>query len=389
MYQYTTTNIINSEYLKDYEGNDLLDSAAAQIPAFAGTAAGLSLPKIGNFKVANIVSIYKRPYTAAVKEIAQITMPTITATYVIRLDVVIKLEQSTNSEYTNYSLDFQKPITVEVIATGTAATDAQAIINQLNGLKNRFGYKYFTAALSTADIVLTCNQAEQHIKSMVISYINPSTLYTNNSIIQPEYTIPAANTTNFAVTTAGKIGFGDDNWMIRKVMLPTAENVRYFGISKNERPVLGGQYTEYVLRYSLTKDGTDGIVSGATSVTTHVFYVKSDLVGLFELAIYPTGKDIVNVATDQAFTLTATDDTTAAVKIDISAIVPFITSTSEITATSSVPAKGTIGAITIATPTGSPLAQTAQIVITKVQAGATTISVTIDGITKTKAITIG
>ena len=98
---------------------------------------------------------------------------------------------------------------------------------------------------------------------------------------------------------------------------------------------------------------------------------------------------IISFASEQAFTLAATGDTTATVTIDITGISPFLSSASEITAVSSVPANGTIGAITITAPTGTPLAQTAEIVITKVQAGATTISVTIDGVTKTKAITIG
>jgi hypothetical protein len=173
MYQFTTTNVINSQYVKDYEGNDLLDSAAAQIPAFAGTAAGLSVPKIGNFKVANIVSIYKRPYAPGVKEVAKIQVPAITAGLVVRLDTVIKLEQSTNSEYTNYTLDFQKPITVEVLALASAALTAAAIVAQLNGLKNRFGYKYFTAAVIDTDYIqITCNQVEQRVKSLIISKLD-------------------------------------------------------------------------------------------------------------------------------------------------------------------------------------------------------------------------
>ena len=68
-------------------------------------------------------------------------------------------------------------------------------------------------------------------------------------------------------------------------MLPTAENSRFYGISKEERPIIGGNYTQYTLRYSITKDGTDGIVGAGVSVTNHVFYVKTDLVTAFELAL--------------------------------------------------------------------------------------------------------
>lgn len=287
MYQFTTTNVINSLNVKDYEGNDLLDSAGVAIPAFTGSAAGLSFPKIGFFKKANIVSIYKRPYAAAVKEVAHITIPTIASGLIARLEVVIKLEQSTMSEYTNYSLDFLKPIVVEVIATNSSTADCTALVAQLNALKDRFGSKYFTAVANGSDVEITVKSAEQHIKSMTISKCDPATWLTGNSIIQPIYT----DVTNgsFHVATPGSIGFGDDNWMLRRIMLQTLDNVRPFGISKNERPVLGGNYSEYVLRYSLDKDGTDGTVSGSKSVTTHVFYVISTQVTAFEQEITDAG----------------------------------------------------------------------------------------------------
>lgn len=288
MYQYTTTNVINTQYAKDYDGNTLYDSTGTEISMVVGSSTGLKVHKVGNFLKANIVSIYKRPYQAGVKEIARVRIPTITSGFVARLEIVLKLSGSTQSEYTNYSLDFLKPITVEVIALSTAALTAAALVAQLNALKDRFGHSYVTAAVVTTDYVqITCKQVEQRVKSMVISSCDPATWMTGNSIIQPIYTDVSGTT--FSVTTPGKIGFGDDNWMARHIMLPTAENVRYFGISKNERPVLGGNYSEYVLRYSVTKDGTDGIVSGGTSVTTHVFYVISGEVSRFETAISNVG----------------------------------------------------------------------------------------------------
>lgn len=281
MYQFTTTNVINSANALDYNGNILVDGAGNNIAKYVGTASALTVAKVGTFKKDNIVSIYKNPYTAGVKEQATIVVPTVTAGLTIRLTVLIKLSQSTQSEYTNYTLDFQKPVTVEVIATGTAATDAAALKTQLNTLKDRFGHSYVAATSADATITLIAKEDVQRFKSIVLE----KEVASPNSLIQPEYTNIATGT----VTVAGKIGFGDDAWMLRAVMLPTAENVRYFGISKDERPVLGGNYSEYVLRYSVAKDGTDGIVAGGNSITTHVFYVKSDLVSGFETAIANVG----------------------------------------------------------------------------------------------------
>lgn len=266
MYQFTTTTILNSS----------LDSNGTTAK-FAGAATYLNVTRVGKFLTDKIVSIYKRPYTAGVKEVAKVTIPTITSGLVARLTVDVRLSEQTNSEYANAYLYFKKPVTVEVIATGTAATDATALVAQLNGLKDRFGFAYITAAVvNTADVQVTATDFNQRIFSMIIEKEKAST----NSIIQPEY--ENVSSTTFAVTTAGKLGFGDDDWMVRKVMLPTAENVRYFGTNKEERPIIGGNYTEYVLRYSVAKDHEDGIVGGGTSITTHVFWVLSSLVAAFE-----------------------------------------------------------------------------------------------------------
>lgn len=281
MYQFTTTNVINSVYAVDYNGVALTDNAGNAVDKFKGSATELFVAKVGTFKKANIVSIHKRAYAAGVKEIAKVTVPVIASGLVARLDVTIKLSGSTQSEYTNYSLDFKKPITVEILASGVAATDATALVAQLNGLKNRFGHSYINASVNGAEITLTAKEDVQRFASIVVS----KQVASPNSIIQPEYESVATGT----VTTAGKIAFGDDAWMMKSVMVPTAENVRVFGISKDERPILGGNYSEYVIRYSLTKDGQDGIVSGATSVTTHVFWVKADLTDEFETELDKLG----------------------------------------------------------------------------------------------------
>lgn len=290
MYQFTTTNVINSAYALDYEGNQLLDSSGVAVPKYSGSTTALWVAKVNTFKVANIVSISKRPYTAGVKEVGTITIPTMTGDSVVRLTVDVKLSQSTQSEYVNYSLDFKLPVIVEVISSGVAATDAAALIVQLNSLKNRFGHRYFSAASGGGAVInITANDYTQRFNSIIVAEETANT----NSVVQFDYITKATG----SISTAGKVGFGDDNWMLRSVMIPTAENVRIFGISKDERPVMGGNYTEYVLRYSIVKDGTDGIVSGGTSVTTHVFYVKSDLVTSFEAAITTTGIAVNTIGT--------------------------------------------------------------------------------------------
>lgn len=373
MLQFTTTNVINSA--KD--SNTAIDK-------YAGANGVFNVARVGSFKKDNVVSIYKTAYNASTPEVAKVRIPTADTTKVYRLTVDVRLINATNSEYASAYLYFKKPVVVEVLGKASAALTAAALVKEINGLKDRYGVSYVKAEVINTDYVqVTCTESHQRIKSMIVEEETAST----STLILPEYKDVSAGT--FSVTTAGVQGFGDDEWMQRAIVLPTAENVRYYGINKDGRPIIGGNYSQYTLRYSIVKDGNDGIVSGGTSVTTHVFYVLESLIPSFEAAIIAAGLSIIAMSASQAFTLTAVDDASAAVSIDITDLVPFILSSAEITATSSVVGKATIGAITVDAPTGTPATQTAHIVLTKVATGATTISVTIDGVTKTKAVTIG
>lgn len=364
MYQFTTTNVINSLNALDHNGNAYPDSYGIPVPKFTGSATAFNVAKVGTFKKANIVSVYKRPYTAGVLEAAAITIAAGALGDVIRLTVDINLSQSTQSEYTNYSLDFKLPVVVEVISSGVAETDATALIAQLKALKTRFGHGYFTTTTTGgANITITAKDFSQRFNS----FVETKAVANANSLTQYDQTVIATG----AVTINGAIGFGDDAWMQRAIMLPTYENTRYFGISKEERPILGGQYTEYALRYSVVKDGQDGTVSGATSVTTHIFYVISTQQVAFETALnvtFPgiiqiTGPNVLVITGDSVLDLSLAETTTLVV--------------SGGTAPYSL-VSGTVGTATITTPGG---------VVTAVGVGTTVITAT-DAGGKTGTFTI-
>ena len=335
MYQFTTTTIINSN----------LDSNGVTAK-YSGDANAFIVTRVNTFKRANIVSAYKRAYSAGVKEVAKVTVPTIATGTVARLTVDVRLSQQTDSEYANTYLYFKKPVVIEIVASGTAATDATAFKNQLIALKDRFGFAYITATTNGADIILTATNNNQRFFSATIEKEKAST----NSIILPEYENVTAGT--FSVTTPGKIGFGDDEYMIKSLMIPTLENTRYFGINKEERPVLGGNYTEFVIRYSVDKVD-DGIVAGNKSITTHVFYVKSDLVAAFETELLKTVTTLNSLSVSAADTalVVGTDDTEVLV------------------------VTGAIGSVTYAT-SDATVATVAAGTVTAVGAGSATITVT-------------
>lgn len=349
MYQFTTTTIINSS----------LDSNGTTAK-FAGAATYLNVARVGKFLASNIVDMYKRPYVAGVKEVATVTVPALTANAAARLELDIRLEQSVNSEYASAYLYFKKPVVVEIIATGTPATDAAAFITQLNGLKDRFGHNYVTATLAnTADIVVTAMDNNQRFYSVIVSMETAN----NNSIVQVDYITKATGT----VTTAGKLGFGDDTYMIQSVMVPTAENVRYYGLGKDERPVLGGNYTQYTIRYSVAKDYEDGIVSGTNSITTHVFYVKSTLVTAFETELDKlSGKTYKLTATPPTITLDDGDGDTQQITV--------VNAIGKVTYASSDETKATVSATGLIDTVG---AGSATITVTDSVGNTDTIAVTV------------
>ena len=282
MFQYTTTTVINSA----------LDSNGVT-PKYSGDAKAFKVTRVGTFKKDSIKSVYERAYSAPTKEVATITVPSVTAGKVIRLEVDVRLSQNTYSEYANSYLYFKKPVVVEVIATGTAATDAAALAKQVAGLQDRFGESYIKATNAGAVITLAAKNQYQRFHNAEIS----EEVLSPNSLVQPEYKVVS---TDFAVTVPGKVGFGDDAYMIASIMIPTTENTRVFGINQEERPILGGNYSQFTLRYDIPKDSNDGIWTGARSITTHVFYVKSDLVDAFRTEIAKTFLDIEKVTDSPA-----------------------------------------------------------------------------------------
>ena len=75
----------------------------------------------------------------------------------------------------------------------------------------------------------------------------------------------------------GLEAFGDYNWIIHNLRLPTAANTGFWSPAKqaDELPIVGQTYTQFIITMCVERDGIAGQVVGnrATSVTTHVLYV--------------------------------------------------------------------------------------------------------------------
>jgi len=292
MFLYTTTTVINAVNAVDVLGNALLDNAGAPIARYKDNdGKSFSVIGTGTFLKEEIESVYKRAYTAGVKEQATLSVTQQTVGSILRLTIVVKLVGAAQSDYVNFTYDFKQPLTIDIASTGVAADDAAEFAKAINKIKTEYGRSLFTASAAGAEVTFSARTNDQRFKSIVLEKIGAVPLNT----LTPEITFIAKGT----VTVPGNNGFGDDAWMLKSVMLPTYENTRHFGIIKDERPILGGNYSQYTLKY-VTESGEGGVcLPYNKSVTTHVFWVAADQDAAFEAALLEVLPDgIIEIPTE-------------------------------------------------------------------------------------------
>lgn len=225
--------------------------------------------------------------------------------------ILIYLGLSMNSQDSFYANDFVykgKPLFIEFPIS--ASDDAEAVANRIVKIANK--YMLFVAqdrildvAADEGKITFTGVNGYQLIKKAVVQKYDPNAKQidccnNNGDFIDVMHGVPVTYTvdaTTGEVTvgdqTVGDDGelrdladnevaiepgleaFGDYNWIIHNLRLPTMANTYFWAVNKSEMPIPGGQYVQFIIRLCKERDGIAGEVVGqrATSVTTHVLYV--------------------------------------------------------------------------------------------------------------------
>lgn len=100
----------------------------------------------------------------------------------------------------------------------------------------------------------------------------------------------------------GLEAFGDYNWIIHNLRLPTMANTYFFSPTQGELPAIGQVYSQFIITMCKERDGISGEIVGARakSVTTHVFYVAGDYTkaGTPAKALYDVLDDLGTIKTD-------------------------------------------------------------------------------------------
>ena len=350
MFNFTTQTIFNT-IIKATEAEVRAKTAQKGYNVIAkDTAKGPEL-RVGNvrFNAADVLDIQIKNHT--VESLAKVSFDIADVITLVTADdkdvqegsyrIALYLGLSMNSQDSFYVNDFVykgKPLFIEfpITATDTAETAANRIV------KIADKYMLFTAqekilSVTASSGVVTFEGVNgyQIIKKAVLQKYNPEAnqidCCTSEGGFEDIITgVPVTYTTNSAgeVTVTDKTvedgalrdlasnevaiepgleAFGDYNWIIHNLRLPTGANTYFWSPNKDEMPVVGGQYVQFIVRLCKDRDGIGGEVVGqrATSVTTHVFYVLdqgSNVATLrTELAKLTTPKTDADTALQQPF----------------------------------------------------------------------------------------
>lgn len=324
MFQFTTTNVINST-LDLTTGKQLWTTQTKTDSA----PASLNIKRVNNFKADSVVAVYKAEATDP--ELAKVTLDLSKLTAQdgdsFRLSIYVGLSQaSQDSRYSNDMIYKGKPFAVDFEWKTSAAKVAEALektIKKYNLLV--YGEKLLNVSHSGTFITIEATTEYQRFKKVNLEKFNETAHFGMG-----EYKVVRSlddlteKDTNAGVTATtegyfvGKEGFGTYSYLLHNLRLPTWSRTRAFGLNQDETPVVGAKYNQYTLHYCVDRGvlGMNAVGDTVKSVTTHVFFVKSDIAEQFETAlkvVAPNGK-LTDSITNKAIETEAVVNPSKAVK---------------------------------------------------------------------------
>ena len=295
MFQFTTTNVINSN--KDYTtGKPLWSTQEANEPSHI--PASLNIKRVNKFLAPNVTAIYKAvandPSMAKVTlDLSQIS-GTDGESY--RLAVYVGLTQaSQDSRYANDLILKGKPFTVDFVWKTSAADVAKNLAKTIDKYAVMvYGEKLLNVSYSGTFLTIEAVNEYQRFRKVNIEKFDKDA-YFGRGEYNPVRTLEnlTEKSTNAALTGTvegyfvGKEGFGTYSYLLHNLRIPTAMRTRAFGVNLDENPIIGAKYNQYTIHYCTDRGvlGTNAVGDTVKSVTTHVFYVNQAVATEFETAL--------------------------------------------------------------------------------------------------------
>lgn len=204
---------------------------------------------------------------------------------VARLYIYVGLEGSEESIYANDWYRKGMPLSVS-FATGEAAVMAKEIVDTIKD------FNVFTKVKKVLDVtaeggVLTIKGTHEHqrLQRIAILVEDTDSVFHEEKVITEYIRNRKETATGITSVKVGVNGFGTYSQLTKDLSLPTTAHTHWTSVTKDERPIVGALYTQYIITYyapSTANPSFTAVGNRSVSETTHVFWVKSDLVTAWE-----------------------------------------------------------------------------------------------------------
>lgn len=203
---------------------------------------------------------------------------------VARLYIYVGLEGSEESIYANDWYRKGMPLSVS-FAVGSAADMAEAIADTIKT------FNVFTKVKKVLDVtasegVLTIEGTHEHQRLNKISILvgDKESILGEEKVVA-EYELNRKKHAAITEVNRGVNGFGTYSQLLKDLRLPTLNHSHWLSVQKDEMPIVGAIYTQFIINYyapSTANPSFTAVGNRSMSETTHVFWVKNDLVADFE-----------------------------------------------------------------------------------------------------------
>ncbi len=291
MFQFTTTNVINS--FQDVTSGMPLWSLQKRTINGEEATSTLNIKRINNFKKENVVAIYKAEAYDA--ELAKITIDMSQLNDLsdgdqLRISLSIGLTQgSADSRYANDLYYKEKPFSVDFIYKTSWISTLDKLKKTINNYEIMvYGDKLLKVSVNGVFLTIEATSEYQRFNKVNVEKFD-STAYHGMGeykvLISLDDFADKMKDTNKDLTGTveglfvGKEGFGTYSFLLHNLRLPTSMRTRAFGINQEETPIIGAKYNQYTIHYCVNRGilGDNAVGDLTKSLTTHVFYINQDL----------------------------------------------------------------------------------------------------------------